>query len=103
MEIIILRDILNTVKQKEKLVTNVGKRTFLQWVYQKQIKIAHIENLKRTFFTTLNFSLQHMNVKIENDKTKVILNTGSTIDFINKETFNNIQTGNKSMKLIKSK
>ena len=79
------------------------KRTFLQCVYQKQIKVAHIENLKRTFFTTLNFSLQHTNVTIENNKTKVISDTGSTIDFINKETFNNIQKGNKSMKLTKSK
>ena len=42
-----------------------------------------------------------MDVKIEYYKTKVILDTGSVTDLINKETFNNIQKTKKQKKIVK--
>ena len=49
--IIFIKDILKTVRQKEKLAMNVEERDIYSMrVNQKQIKGAQIENLKRTFF-----------------------------------------------------
>ena len=87
-----LKDILKTVRQKGELSKNdeISENENCLFSLKEQnndqpITVTSLQN---------QVSIQHVNVKIENYKTKVVLDTVSVIHVMKEETFNNIKNEN---------